>query len=129
MAAQDYYKPGDWNALCSMCGRKRKAGEMVKNWQGMYRCPEHNEQRHPQDFVKNVVDDPTPPWVQPVPEDIFAMFCSPNDQSAIPDFAVPGCFMPDYLSPFNSIFDPSCSIEGHQDLPDLAIPDCAIPVE
>lgn len=68
MAGRDYLELGSWNALCSMCGRKRKASELVKNWQGMYRCPEHNEARHPQDFVRAVPDVQTPPWVQPQPD-------------------------------------------------------------
>lgn len=67
----DYLALGDWNAQCSMCGRKRKASELVKNWQGQYRCPEHNEPRHPQDFVKGVADNPMPPWVQPIPADVI----------------------------------------------------------
>ena len=66
----DFLDLGDWNAVCSMCGRKRKASQMVKNWQGMYRCPEHNEARHPQDFVRAVPDVQTPPWVQP-PADAY----------------------------------------------------------
>lgn len=37
---------------------------MVKNWQGMFRCPEHNDTRHPQDFVRAVPDVMTPPWTQ-----------------------------------------------------------------
>lgn len=66
----DYLDLGDWNAVCSMCGRKRKASTMEKNWQGMYRCPEHNEPRQPQDFVRGIPDIQTPPWVQP-PADEF----------------------------------------------------------
>ena len=65
MGRADYQAPGDWNVRCSMCGFKRKASELVKNWQGLYRCPEHNEARHPQDFVKAVQDNPAPPWTQP----------------------------------------------------------------
>lgn len=61
----DYFAPGDFNAACSMCGRKRKASTMERNWQGMYRCPEHNEPRQPQDFVRNVKDVMTVPWAQP----------------------------------------------------------------
>lgn len=61
----DYWAPGDWNCACSMCGRKRKASELVRNWQGMYRCPEHNEERQPQDFVRNVKDIMTVPFDQP----------------------------------------------------------------
>jgi hypothetical protein len=64
MGRADYLKLGDYNAYCSMCGFKRKAGELVRNWQGMYRCPEHNEVRHPQDFVRAVPDVQTPPWTQ-----------------------------------------------------------------
>lgn len=61
----DYYEPGDWNAYCSLCGRKRKASHMVQNWQGLRRCPEHNEPRQPQDFVRGTQDVQTVPWSQP----------------------------------------------------------------
>jgi len=52
----DYWAPGDWNAACSLCGRKRKFTYLERNWQGMYRCPEHNEPRQPQDFVRGIPD-------------------------------------------------------------------------
>lgn len=68
----DYLELGDWNALCSMCGQKRKASMLIKNWQGQYRCPEHDEPRHPQDFVRGVADDTSVPWVQSVPTDTFS---------------------------------------------------------
>lgn len=106
MSGQDYLKLGDWNAVCSMCGRKRKASEMAKNWQGMYRCPEHNEPRHAQDFVKAVPDVQTPPWVQP-PTDVFVSFCTPNGRSAIPDCGLPDCMLPDFTDP---AFDPSVTV-------------------
>ena len=48
-----------------MCGRKRKAAELVRNWQGLYRCPEHNEPRQPQDFARGVPDKMGVPWAQP----------------------------------------------------------------
>lgn len=101
MGRADYWQPGDWNAVCSMCGRKRKASEMVKNWQGMYRCPEHDEPRHPQDFVRGVPDIQTVPWTQP-PSETEAEFCSLNGQSAIPGYALPGCMIPG-----NFVFDPT----------------------
>jgi len=96
----DYLAEGDWNAACSMCGRKRKASEMVKNWQGFWRCPEHNETRHPQDFVRSVPDIQTPPWVQPQ-TDVDIDICTFNGVSAIPDYAIPDCSLPD-----NPIFNP-----------------------
>lgn len=95
----DFYKSGDWNVSCSMCGRKRKASEMVQNWQGLWRCPEHNEQRQPQDFVRAIPDVQSVPFAQP-PSDIDIFFCSFNGLSAIPDLALPDCSIPD-----NPIFD------------------------
>lgn len=89
----DYLELGDWNAACSMCGRKRKASTMVQNWQGLWRCPEHNEPRQPQDFVRGIADIQTPAWVQ-VQEDLQTNICTYNGISAIPGLAIPGCMLP-----------------------------------
>lgn len=97
----DFWEPGDWNAACSMCGRKRKASQMVKNWQGLYRCPEHNEPRHPQDFVRAVPDNVAPAWIQPQ-NDTNLQICTFNGQSAIPGVGIPGCMIPG-----RTIWDPS----------------------
>jgi hypothetical protein len=89
----DYLSLGDYNAACSMCGRKRKASTLVKNWQGLWRCPKHNEIRHPQDFVRAIPDIVTPPWFQGE-TDIDIQVCTINGQSAIPGYATPGCSIP-----------------------------------
>lgn len=90
----DFLQLGDWNVACSMCGRKRKASTMVQNWQGMWRCPEHNEPRQPQDFVRAVPDVQSVPFAQ-LETDIDIIFCSFNGASAIPDLALPDCSIPD----------------------------------
>jgi hypothetical protein len=100
----DYFAPGDWNVACSMCGRKRKASQMVKNWQGMYRCPEHNEARQPQDFVRATADIQTVPFAQPE-TDIDIVICTLNGVSAIPGCALPDCSIPD-----NPVFNPDMSL-------------------
>src|SRR5882724_11661448 len=97
----DYYEPGGWNATCSMCGRKRKASQMVQNWQGFWRCPDHNEPRQPQDFVRATPDTQTVPWSQP-PTDSDVALCTLNGQSAIPGSALPDCSIPG-----STLFDPS----------------------
>lgn len=89
----DFWSPGDWNVACSMCGRKQKASQMVKNWQGLYRCREHNEPRQPQDFVRNVPDIQTVPFSQPE-TDIDLQVCTFNGLSAIPGYALPDCSLP-----------------------------------
>lgn len=91
---RDFYLPGDWNVACSMCGRKRKSSEMVRNWQGMWRCPEHNEARQPQDFVRAVPDVQSVPFAQPETDADVGPLCSFNTSSAIPHYAVPGCMIP-----------------------------------
>jgi hypothetical protein len=63
--ANNYYSPGDWNAVCYECGRKRKASTLKRHWQGYYVCPEHWEARHPQDFVRGIQEKVAPAWVQP----------------------------------------------------------------
>lgn len=94
----DYLEDGDWNAVCSMCGRKRKASTLVRNWQGMWRCEVHNEPRHSQDFVRGVPDVQTPPWAQR-PADHFVEVCTPNGRTALPGFAMPGCAIPGLIDP------------------------------
>jgi len=100
----DFYQPGDWNVACSMCGRKFKASQMVKNWQGLWRCKEHNEPRQPQDFVRAVSDIQSVPFSQPQTDFDIQIFtvtgCSGNGLSAIPDLAIPDCSIPD-----NNIFN------------------------
>lgn len=102
MSDANWYDEGAWNIRCSMCGRKRKSGEVVRNWQGQYRCPEHNEPRHPQDFVKAGPPPSVPAFVQaPEPDEI--VICTPNGTTSIAGFAVAGCWRAGYRSPF---FDP-----------------------
>lgn len=67
----DHLVLGDHNAVCYECGRKFKASELKRHWQGYYVCAAHWEARHPQDFVRGVQDVQTPPWTQPMPADTF----------------------------------------------------------
>lgn len=69
----DYLELGDWNTVCYECGRKFKASQLKRHWQGYYVCPKHWEPRQPQDFVRGVQDVQTPPWTQPMPADSFVL--------------------------------------------------------
>jgi len=100
MGRADYYADGDYNVVCFECGRKRKASYMKKHWQGYWVCPEHWEPRHPQDFVRGIPDNQTPPWTQPEPADSFVTAdCTLLTRSAVPGYAVPGCVYPAYVPP------------------------------
>jgi hypothetical protein len=67
----DYYKPGDWNAICETCGFQYKASELKKTWDGKMVCSKDWEPRHPQEFVRGVVDKQSVPWTRPEPDDVF----------------------------------------------------------
>ena len=67
----DYLALGDYNAICYDCGRKYKASELIRSWEGFYVCERCWHPRQPQDFVRGVPDKQTPPWTQPRPADVF----------------------------------------------------------
>jgi hypothetical protein len=98
----DFWEGGTWNAVCFQCGRKRKASEMKRHWQGYYVCPEHWEARHPQDFVRSIPDRMGVPWAQP-PEDAFTAFCSLSGRSAIADQAVADCAIANLVLPTEDV--------------------------
>ena len=101
----DYLAEGDWNAICANCGRKMKASELVKDWKGLYVCPDHpGVTRHPQDFVRGFPDKQTVPWSQPLHEDSFVLYCTPNGRTAIAEYAVAECAIASFIDPG---FDPS----------------------
>lgn len=95
----DFYAPGDWNAVCYRCGRKFKASTLIREWQGFYVCTTCHEPRHPQDFVRGIADNPTPPWVQPQPENSFVTVCSIPGISCKVDLAVVTCCIVGYVPP------------------------------
>lgn len=74
---RDYYKPGDWNAICDRCGFKFKASELIEDWQGFRVCVHDFETRHPQDFVKAVRDKIYVPWTRIEPAVGMAEFGHP----------------------------------------------------
>jgi hypothetical protein len=102
----DYYSHGDWNVVCSMCGRKVKFSETERNWQGLYRHWYCNEPRQPQDFARGIAENMNASYVlvsapyssapaAGVPTGIdFVLTCSLNGISAMPGAAMPGCMLP-----------------------------------
>lgn len=43
---------GNWNAICDSCGRKYKALDLKRRWDGLMVCREDFEERHPSDFLR-----------------------------------------------------------------------------
>lgn len=65
MSGRDYYKSGDWNFHCDVCGLKRKSSESRQRWDGAITCRECWEPRHPQDFIRSVKDDQSVEFSRP----------------------------------------------------------------
>lgn len=71
MSYRPHYIKGDWNAICDVCGRKMKASQLKKRWDGVMVCSVDWEPRHPQDFVRGVADFQAPVFTRPEQEDTF----------------------------------------------------------
>lgn len=50
------YRPGDFWRICDISGRKVRASETVKTWDGLIVHRDEYEARHPQDFVRGRKD-------------------------------------------------------------------------
>jgi hypothetical protein len=55
----------EYNALCDVCGFKKKASELRKRWDGFMVCKEDFEHRHPMDFYTTRNDAHLLPWTRP----------------------------------------------------------------
>ena len=67
----NYYKAGEWNVTCDVCGKKIKAGEAKHRWDGFVVCANDWEERHPQDFVRARQDKISVPFTRPILPIIF----------------------------------------------------------
>jgi hypothetical protein len=92
--SKSYYKHGDWNAECDVCGFEFKASQLRSRWDGLMVCRADYEPRHPSDFFRVRPEDTSVPWARPdKPEaagtDIEGNATSPaintDTQTTIPD--------------------------------------------
>jgi hypothetical protein len=68
---KNYFKPGDWNAICDVCGFKFKGSQLMRRWDGAMVCHADFELRHPQDLIRIPTDNPSTSWSRPEPTDVF----------------------------------------------------------
>lgn len=71
MPEKTIYIPGDWNAVCDVCGFEFKASQLRKRWDGYRVCSKDWEQRHPQDFIRGKPERNRVPWARQETPDIF----------------------------------------------------------
>jgi hypothetical protein len=85
----DYYKEGEWNALCDQCGQKRKSSMLKLQWDGLMTCEKCWEPRQPQDFVRGVPDPSGVPWSRQRGEPQFVNSATRPDGSTPPVTDIP----------------------------------------
>jgi hypothetical protein len=74
MGANNYFKPGGWNATCGECGDWWKSNQLRQRWDGIWACKFCWEPQHPQDFLRGVKDEQAVPKSQPDPAPIFIVY-------------------------------------------------------
>jgi hypothetical protein len=96
------FASGDWNINCDVCSIKIKASESKERWDGFIVCPNCWEPRQSLDFVRARQDKISVPFARPIPPEVFTNVpyiptgnsCTPQGASAIPNWAIPGCMIP-----------------------------------
>jgi hypothetical protein len=89
MSYQPRYDKGDFATICDSCGKKFKASELRKRWDGIMVCRRDYEQRQPQDFVRGVPDYQAPFFTRPEVSDCFIAVTGAFP-SAIAGYAIAG---------------------------------------
>ena len=74
MGYRPHYTSGDWLAICDVCGRLYEASSLRQRWDGFMVCHQDFETRHPQDFVRGVIDMSNTPWSRSEASDEFIGF-------------------------------------------------------
>lgn len=80
----NYYKSGDWNAICDVCGLKMKASQLRKRWDGYMVCDIDWEPRHIMDFLRAPPPPRPLPWTRPEPTDTFVDVTYADNGSTVP---------------------------------------------
>lgn len=95
--SRSYLKMGSWNAICDRCGRKFKAHELRKTWDGLMVCSYDWETRHPQELIRGVKDVQGAKWTKPQPADTFVNVCTLSGRLSIAGYGTAGCMIAGYV--------------------------------
>ena len=85
MKNKEYYKKGDWNAVCDVCGFRFKASQLRRRWDGLMTCKDDWEIRQPQDLLRSKQDHQAVPWTRPEPTDTYIQYSRTASYALNPD--------------------------------------------
>ena len=86
-----WWKSGQYNALCDVCGFKFKSVDLKQRWDGLMVCETDWETRHPQELIRPIQDQNKLPWTRPEPLDLTINVCSIPGTSGVAGYAEAGC--------------------------------------
>lgn len=109
--SKSYLRLGSWNAICDRCGRKFKAYQLRRTWDGLMVCADDWETRHPQELIRGVKDTQKLPWTKPEAADQFIPVCTIWGRTNITGLATAGC---------------AIAVPRYQGIVDLAVVDISI---
>ena len=89
---KNWLDKNSYNALCDSCGRKFKASQLLRRWDGLYVCKQDYETRHPQDFLRVQKEKISVPWSRPYSAtDTYINTCDLWSSSPMADFGTADC--------------------------------------
>lgn len=109
-----FFRSGDWNFTCELCGATAKAGTAMTSWNGGKVCAHHKDVRNPQDLLRSVAPRSGIPWSRTTIDP--HTYCTIAGRSAIPSQSIPGCALP------ASAGRPNPSAIPHYAWPGIALP-------
>lgn len=86
-----YFKSGQWNVICDVCGKRYKIGQVRKRWDGLIVCDQDFEQDHPQKYLRVRETGQAVPIIRDEPQDNFRLVCDLAGTSGYASWAVAGC--------------------------------------
>jgi hypothetical protein len=105
-------KTNGWLVICDRCGFKYHSMQLKKEWNGLMTCSTCWEPRHPQDFVKAVPEEKTPPWTRPEATDTYVPICYLDGLSGYAGLGVAGCMIAGNFT-YSADFLRGLSTNGH----------------
>lgn len=93
----NYFKSGQWNVDCDVCGFQFKSGDIRKRWDGLMVCKKDWEPDHPQKYLRVRETGLAVPFVRQL-EDEFLLVCNVITNSAYADMGVADCMKADNTS-------------------------------
>lgn len=86
-----YFKSGQWNIICDVCGKRYKIGQVRKRWDGLIVCDQDFEQDHPQKYLRVRETGQAVPVIRDEPLDVFAFTCDLISRQPRAEYGTAGC--------------------------------------